>query len=44
MPDAVDCILLSTQSEGKGSHGKIYVGDRVTTVPHGNIGVGLLRQ
>ena len=28
--------------EGKGSHGKIYVGDRVTTVPHGDIGVGLL--
>ena len=28
--------------KGKGSHGTVYVGDRVTTVPHGEIGVGLL--
>ena len=28
--------------EGKGGHGKMYLGDRVTTVPHGEIGVGLL--
>ena len=29
-------------AKGKGSHGKVYLGDRVTTLPHGEIGIGLL--
>ena len=29
-------------AKGKGSHGKVYLGDCVTTLPHGEIGVGLL--
>jgi mRNA interferase HicA len=27
---------------GKGSHGRLYIGERVTTVPHGELGRGIL--
>ena len=29
---------------GKGSHGRVFIEERYTTVPHGEISVGLLRS
>ena len=31
------------KSGGKGSHGKLYVGDKRTTVKHGEISKGMLK-
>ena len=33
---------ISTLRQGKGSHGRVYLGEFLTTVPHGELGTGLL--
>jgi len=30
--------------KGKGSHGRLYLGDRLTTVKQGTISIGLVRK
>jgi mRNA interferase HicA len=30
--------------KGKGSHGRLYLGERLTTVKHGTISTGLARK
>jgi len=30
--------------KGKGSHGRLYLGEKLTTVKHGNISIGLVRK
>ena len=38
----VGLVAYFNPSRGKGSHGRLHIGDRLTTVPRKEIGPGLL--